>query len=152
MDETRAQAYANLIQQLLTCPNGEEPEILQANSELIDGGFLQVCEMMAENLAGEGNENAAGFLRNLASQLGQFLGMKEEGDSDRSEEESPQEYLRFLQALLQADAESNSDVAVVYPILRQRPHLLIPISQKFYSKWRKISLPNIQMQPQALSP
>jgi len=54
MDETRAQAYANLIQQLLTCPNGERSEILQANSELIDGGFLQVCQMMAENLAGEG--------------------------------------------------------------------------------------------------
>lgn len=54
MDEIRAQAYANLIQQLLTCPGGEEPQILQANSELIDGDFLQVCQMIAENLAGEG--------------------------------------------------------------------------------------------------
>jgi len=46
MDETRAQAYANLIQQLLSCPSGEQPQILQANSELIDGDFLQVCEII----------------------------------------------------------------------------------------------------------
>ena len=34
MDETRAQAYLNLIQQLLTCPNGEEPQVLQANLDI----------------------------------------------------------------------------------------------------------------------
>ncbi|HAT12330.1 MAG TPA: hypothetical protein DCS91_00860 [Microcoleaceae bacterium UBA11344] len=34
MDENRAQAYLQLIHTLLTCPNGEEPQILQANSEL----------------------------------------------------------------------------------------------------------------------
>ncbi|MEG4021573.1 hypothetical protein [Microcoleus sp. S13C4] len=54
MEETRAQAYLQLIETLLNCPNGEEPEILQANSELLDRGFLQFCEVVAENLAGEG--------------------------------------------------------------------------------------------------
>jgi len=126
MVEIRVQAYANLIQQLLTCPNGEEPQLLQANSELIDGEFLQVCQMIAENLAGEGQENAADFLRSMASQLGQLLGMNDDEDSDNSEEENPQEYLRFIGELLQAEAESNSDVAVVYPILAQRQHLLNP--------------------------
>ena len=43
MDETRAQAYANLIQQLLTCANGEESQVLQANLELVDAGFVG-CE------------------------------------------------------------------------------------------------------------
>jgi tetratricopeptide (TPR) repeat protein len=123
VDETRAQAYANLIQQLLSCPNGEEPQILQANLELVDVEFLQVCEVIADNLAEAGQENAAEFLRNLASQLGQFLGRNDE-NMDNSAPENPREYLEFLQALLQAEAESNSDVKVIYPILRQRQHLL----------------------------
>ena len=54
MEETRAKAYLQLINTLLTCPSGEELEILQANSELLDAEFLQVCEVVAENLAGEG--------------------------------------------------------------------------------------------------
>jgi len=47
MDENRIQDYLNLIQELLSCPGGEEPEILQANSELLDLGFLQVCERVS---------------------------------------------------------------------------------------------------------
>ena len=126
MDENRIPAYLNLIQQLLTCPSGEEPQILQANSELIDGDFLQVCQMIAENLAGEGQEDAADFLRNQVSQLGQLLGMDDDEDSDNSEEESPQEYENFILELLQAEQDSHSDVAVVYPILAQWQHLLNP--------------------------
>ena len=124
MDETRAQAYANLIQQLLSCPNGEEPQILQANLELVDAGFLQVCEVIADNLAEEGQENAADFLRNLATQLGQLLGMNDDEDGDNSEAENPREYLEFIRELLQAELESNGDVKVIYPLLRQRQHLL----------------------------
>ncbi|MGL4377420.1 MAG: hypothetical protein ACRCT1_13350 [Microcoleaceae cyanobacterium] len=39
-DENRGQAYANLIEQLLTGPKGEEPQILQANLELVECEFL----------------------------------------------------------------------------------------------------------------
>jgi len=124
MDETRAQAYLQLIETLLNCPNGEEPQILQANLELVDSGFLQVCEVVAEKLAEEGQENQANFLRNLASQLGQFLGMNDEGDSDNSEGENPQEYLEFIGDLLVAEADSNSDIKVIYPMLAGRQHLL----------------------------
>ncbi|OCR01801.1 hypothetical protein BCD67_07490, partial [Oscillatoriales cyanobacterium USR001] len=123
MDETRAQAYLSLIQQLLSCPNGEEPQILQDNLELVDAEFLQVCQMIADNLAGEGQENAANFLRNLASQLGQFLGMNDDKNGDNSEAENPREYLEFILELLQKE-ESYGGLAAVYPILRQRQHLL----------------------------
>jgi len=54
MEETRAQAYLQLIETLLNGPKGEELLILQANLELLDSGFLQVCEVVAEKLAGEG--------------------------------------------------------------------------------------------------
>jgi len=59
MDETRTQVYLQLIDTLLNCPNGEEPQILQANLELLYSGFLQVCEVVAENLAEEGQKNHA---------------------------------------------------------------------------------------------
>ncbi|EPF22512.1 hypothetical protein [Microcystis aeruginosa] len=50
MDEQRAQAYVNLIEQLLACTEGEEPNILQANQELIDPEFLQMMENYATGL------------------------------------------------------------------------------------------------------
>ena len=74
MNEQRAQAYVNLIEQLLTCANGEElNNILQANQELIDPDFLQVMENYATGLEEQGNNNHAASLRNMAQQLGQYL-------------------------------------------------------------------------------
>jgi tetratricopeptide (TPR) repeat protein len=116
-------AYLQLIQQLLSCPSGEEAQILQDNLELLDAGFLQVCEAVVANLTQQGEQNAADFLLNLASQVGNFW-MNDRGDSDNSESENPQEYLEFIQELLQAELNSNSDVAVIYPLLAQRQRLL----------------------------
>jgi len=118
MDETRAQAYANLIQQLLTCPGGEEPQLLQANSELIDGEFLQVCQIIAENLAGEGQENAADFLRNMASQLGEFLGFTS-SRGNNADNNSPRDYLDFLQLLVQIEENNfGEDSHHIYMVLQ----------------------------------
>ena len=50
MNEQRGQAYVNLIEQLLACTEGEEPNILQANQELIDPEFLQMMENYATGL------------------------------------------------------------------------------------------------------
>jgi hypothetical protein len=57
MNEQRTQAYINLIEQLLACANGEEPNILQANQELIDPEFLQVMENYATGLEQQGYNN-----------------------------------------------------------------------------------------------
>ncbi|MEG4250124.1 hypothetical protein QUB37_15855 [Microcoleus sp. AT3-A2] len=124
MEENRAQAYLQLIHTLLNCPNGEEPQILQDNLELLDRGFLETCELVASTLAEQGGENGANFLRNLASQLWQFIDRNDEGDSNNSEGEKPQEYANFFLELLQAEQDSNGDIAVIYPMLDQRQHLL----------------------------
>ncbi|MCZ8046258.1 MULTISPECIES: hypothetical protein [unclassified Microcystis] len=51
MNEQHAQAYVNLIEQLLICTDDEErTNILQANQELIDPQFLQVMENYATGL------------------------------------------------------------------------------------------------------
>ncbi|MCC3451654.1 MAG: CHAT domain-containing protein [Microcoleus sp. PH2017_39_LGB_O_B] len=124
MEETRAEAYLQLIHTLLNCPNGDEPQILQDNSELLDRGFLETCESVAAKLAAQGGENGANFLRNLASHLGQFIDMNDDGDSNNSQGENFQEYANFILELLQAEEASNSDIKVIYPMLDQRQHLL----------------------------
>ncbi len=115
MDEQRAQAYINLIEQLLACTEGEEPNILQANQELIDPQFLQVMENYATGLEEQGNNNPAAWLRDIAQQLGQFFNPQAVNSSEHEE---------FLLEVLQAEDESNSDPNVVYPILQRRQHLL----------------------------
>ena len=115
MNEQRAQAYVNLIEQLLICADDEElNNILQANQELIDPEFLQVMENYATSLEEQGYNNPAAWLRDMAQQLGQFL---------NPQAGSIEEYQGFLLEVLQAEAESN-DPAVVYPILQRRQHLL----------------------------
>ncbi len=115
MNEQRAQAYVNLIEQLLACTDDEElNNILQANQELIDPEFLQVMENYATWLEEQGNNNPAAWLRNMAQQLRQFL---------NPQAGSIEEYQEFLLEVLQAEYESN-DPAVVYPILERRQHLL----------------------------
>jgi CHAT domain-containing protein len=64
------------------------------------------------------------FLRNLASQLAQFTDTNEGGNGDNSAGEDSQEYAKFIRQLLQAELDSDSDIKVIYPILKQRQHLL----------------------------
>ncbi|MEG3941080.1 CHAT domain-containing protein [Microcoleus sp. S36b_A3] len=124
MQENRDRAYLQLIHTLLNCPNGHEPQILQDNSELLDRGFLETCESVAAKLAAQGGENGANFLRNLVSHLGQFIDMNDDGDSNNSQGENPQEYANFILELLQAQQASKGDIKVIYPMLDGRQHLL----------------------------
>ena len=50
MNEQRTQAYLNLINQLLSCNDGDEPRILQENRELLDEGLVQVMVAVAQCL------------------------------------------------------------------------------------------------------
>ncbi|MCC3584479.1 MAG: CHAT domain-containing protein [Oscillatoriales cyanobacterium] len=106
----RNSAYLQLINALLSCPNGEEPQILSANSEFLDLGFMQACEAVAASLAEQGEENGANYLRNLASQVGELLGMREEGNSDS---------LAFLMQLLQTVGDDQGNGQQVYIFLQQ---------------------------------
>ncbi|MFM7405499.1 MAG: hypothetical protein ACKO3K_02205, partial [Cuspidothrix sp.] len=49
MDEQRQQAYQQLIQQLLSCPNGEEPTVNEADIETYLQFLLQVLRTTAES-------------------------------------------------------------------------------------------------------
>ncbi|MBD2139756.1 tetratricopeptide repeat protein [Anabaena sp. FACHB-1237] len=98
MDKERRRAYYQLIEHLLSCPNGEQAAILQANRELLDVGFLELLKVGVEQMSTqEGQENRANRLMSLASQLG--------------------EELNFLLEVLQATAHSEGNPQVVYPLL-----------------------------------
>ncbi|WP_013320659.1 CHAT domain-containing tetratricopeptide repeat protein [Gloeothece verrucosa] len=128
MDEARLQAYVNLIEQLLNCPQGDEPKILQANEELLDEGLLQVMESYAAWLEEQGNKNNADWLRNWALSLGEYL---------NRQEVNIEEYQKFLQEVLQAEYESKSNVAVVYPILERHQHLLNDTFAQVLQQWAR---------------
>ncbi|TRU55931.1 MAG: hypothetical protein EWV56_19445 [Microcystis aeruginosa Ma_QC_C_20070823_S13D] len=128
MNEQRAQAYVNLIAQLLTCADGEEPNILQANQELIDPQFLQVMENYATGLEEQGNNNPAAWLRDMVQQLGQFLNLQAV---------SIEEYQKFLSEVLQAEFESDGNPTVVYPILQRRQHLLNDTFAQLLQQWAR---------------
>jgi hypothetical protein len=76
MSEERQAQYFNLIDELLRCPNGQEPEVLESQPELIDAGLVQSILQVATMFAHEGNQDGAQFLffigRELAKQLGLY--------------------------------------------------------------------------------
>lgn len=56
MDDRQLEAYLNLMRSLLNCPSGEENQILEANSELVDAaGLVQVMLEEANNLRIDNN-------------------------------------------------------------------------------------------------
>ena len=148
MEETRAQAYLQLIETLLNCPNGEENQILNANSELVDAELVQTMVAVAAQLSENNQENAATFLLQMATQIANFLGMNDDGDSNNSQGKNPQEYENFIRELLQAEADSNSDIKVIYPMLEQRQYLLNP---RFAETLQEVAQKLIAENPEAIA-
>jgi len=105
MPDQDPQAYLQLIEKLLNCPSGEEPALLQANTDLLDGPFLQHLDTVAQQLAKQSPE-AAHFLRRLATHL-----------SNANSDRAPQLHLRRLFSTLQ---QTEGDPQAVYALLQQQ--------------------------------
>jgi len=111
MEPSRQQAYLALIQQLLQCPSGEEPAVLESHQDLLDAEFLGTCEQVAQMLEERGDQNTALWLRNLAAQLGEVIAAG--GSGGGAEQQGA-----FLMQLLQTISECQGNPQVVYPLLR----------------------------------
>ncbi|MEK9510917.1 CHAT domain-containing protein [Limnospira fusiformis PMC 851.14] len=118
MDEQRVQAYLSLIQEVLTCPSGEEPDILNGHLELVDEGFVQVCEQVAAQLQQAGQDNLAGFLRNVAQQVGAFLAQRGTGGNQQAALQ------QFWRQLLQAERQGGT--TAVHQVMRPNMGLIVP--------------------------
>ena len=120
MQEAEQQAYLELVQELLNCPQGQEQDLLATQPEMVNEKLVETLlavAQMFEQRDGEAAETTVqwlqGFARDLAGQLGLEL------TNDRAEEQ-----LQFLLEVLQLVASSNGDSQSVYPLLRQNLALL----------------------------
>lgn len=109
MDEQRLQAYVELIQQLLACPQGEEGELLRANAELVDAGLLDVMGQVADYLESQGNSNA-GWLRQFAGGLARTIGVDQASPLSSASGDAT----RFLIEIVQLIAQTGGDSVQVY--------------------------------------
>ncbi|HBB30350.1 MAG TPA: hypothetical protein DDZ80_32910 [Cyanobacteria bacterium UBA8803] len=75
MTQERQELYFNLIDQLLRCPNGQEPEVLNTQFDLIDAGLVQTMLEVATVMAHNDNPDGAQFLMHVARQLAKQLGL-----------------------------------------------------------------------------
>jgi hypothetical protein len=73
--EQRQALYFNLIDKLIACPNGQEPEILEQEPELIDAGLVNTMVQVATIFVHEGNNDGAQFLIHVARELSKQLGL-----------------------------------------------------------------------------
>jgi hypothetical protein len=67
--EQRETAYLHLIDRLLACPNGQEPEVLDAQPDLIDAGLVQALVRVGTMMAHQENQEGAKFLFHVAREL-----------------------------------------------------------------------------------
>ena len=65
----KTQAYVELIQALLSCPEGAESEILAAHQDLIGPQLVKIMKQVASKMAAEGDRETASFLNDLAADL-----------------------------------------------------------------------------------
>ena len=108
MDQQRLQADVRLIQELLTCPHGEEWILLKRHENLVDADFVQVMEQVAAQLFREGDRRAAKFLHNWAAQLHHIL--IKDVDAPKPNADQTQAYLQLIQALIDCPQGEESEL------------------------------------------
>ncbi len=106
MQQRRLKAYLDLIQELLSCPSGEEWIRLRQHEDLVDPGFVQTMEQVATSLAQEGDIQRATFLHNWAGQLHHILSQT----TPSPREEKSKAYLDFIQSLLGASPKEQQQI------------------------------------------
>lgn len=70
-EEDRSQAYLDLIEQLLTCPEGREEQLLIAHETLIGPGLVHAMRDVSKQLQWQGETESAQYLESMATDLSQ---------------------------------------------------------------------------------
>ncbi len=98
MNKPSLKAYLDLIQELLSCPQGEEWILLRQQGELVNLGLVEVMEQVASHLALEGKTKAAKYLHNWAGKLHHILTKNFPPTNDNNDKTNA--YVELIQALL----------------------------------------------------
>lgn len=75
MTDINQEPYFNLIDRLLQCPAGQEPQILDSQPELLDATLVKTLMQVATIMAHQDNPDGAKFLIYIARQLSRELGL-----------------------------------------------------------------------------
>lgn len=108
MKQQNIKAYLNLIQGLLSCPQGEEWILLRQNQELVNLELVEVMEQVANHLTAEGDLKAAKYLHNWAAKLHHII--TESIAPPQNNQDRTQAYLELIQALLSRTDGSESEI------------------------------------------
>jgi len=141
MNEERLEAYLNLINTLLSCPSGEEEQILKDHSNLVDAEFVEAIAQVVEELEEMGDRNAADVLIHLAELL-ELPSSTPTSDALPN----PDSQLDFLLEVLQATADSKGSPQVVYPLLQTKLNLLNDNFAQVLRNWAIATLPKVELE------
>ncbi|MFP4337808.1 MAG: hypothetical protein ACLFQP_07740 [Halothece sp.] len=86
-DYQRQEEYFELIDRLLQCPNGKEPEVLEGSLHLIDQAFIKTLIQVATAMAHDDNQQSAEFLMFIARELSKQLGFYPDVNNSSSKQE-----------------------------------------------------------------
>lgn len=73
IERSNVKSYLDLIQELLSCPQGEEWILLRKHGDLVNSELVEVMEQVARYLGMQGKTRAANYLHNWAGQLHHIL-------------------------------------------------------------------------------
>ncbi len=127
MNQERLQRYLQLIQELISCPAGEEATLLEQERDWVDKKLLQIMVQVAENATAAGSAKLAAKLQELGALVEQFI-------ATRGKKSSPNlgAYHQLVRKLLLLQIDSKSDSSVVYPFLAQHQDKLNPSFQQAF--------------------
>lgn len=98
VNQERLKAYVDLIQGLLSCPQGEEWILLRQYQDLVNPELVEVMEQVAHHLTVEGDIKAGKYLHNWAGKLHHIL--LDNAPLTQKNQDKTQAYIEFIQALL----------------------------------------------------
>ena len=101
IDPERLRAYVGLIQELLSCPQGEEWILLRQFQNLVNPELVEVMEQVAHHLTAKGDIKAGTYLHNWAGNLHHIL--LDSVPLIQKSQDKTQAYIEFIQALLSCD-------------------------------------------------
>ena len=105
-------AYLDLIEGLLSCPQGEEWILLREHGELVNLELVEVAEQVAKYLAASGKIKAATYLHNWASKLHHIL--MDNIPVTEEEDNKVQKYAELIHALLSCPEGNELDVLTAH--------------------------------------
>lgn len=141
MNEQRQEAYISLINELLTCPSGQEIAVLNANPTLVDSGLLQALERASNLLQKQGKQDAADFLLQILDQLRREMEQPASAPNALTYSNQDSQYVFFQKLIL--TAWNNPSSQVVYPLLAENINQLNNGFIALLQQWSSVNIANL---------